>query len=815
MLMSGDFNLNSGQHYTDSVKEVLKQTMLHHDAIFRNQVYELHRIYRIQKTLMKDLRWKEFEKYTSWTANTKSIPLPFQDPEKHITLAGDRIFSGPSMVGSTSTANWNFLECQDSYSKLRQKPFNLLLPADEYISSARAEIPANGNLWPTVDKSSGMKEFFRANLVPDPEEVKLSLSTGGGTTEKGCSSRSWHNNKACLSTIYVSDSEDSIERKSNEDMKPISSLTSEVPTTFVGDKHGVRDTFLYDPRFPDRLKKDIDHRPFMNNHSFANPNGSNQENKSCCSDTGLNECQSTVRFVGLLTSNQQTFLCETRHIDLNRVKLDESSSLSSDPLLSFPSLRESSPAVVHRFGNESSKETQSLRTSGSKTDHRFSDEASIVLQQDNFVYSALMDSKGEVCGAQACDVSTKCRENGGNKVVFIDLERVPGDLVDHCEDFSNQDLKLSKEDVDFSLRLQNGCSSKGYQEGTSDGTPTSNVESNKVCTSIRCTDSPQAVDDAEVRHINFERSEEDTVSSGPFRSHAEVQAEHCKSSDATSKTNFGTGNNSCCMKDLRTGTIGKGESKNSKSSASDESGATQLGSQITETQSSEGKGELGNSKSSAFEESRVTLLGSEFTETHSAEQDPLVETRVYTCAFPEKRSSDGTKTKQCHGQQHNVDKEMDILVQKAAESLIHISLDNSFCPQDYTGEASNASEEEMSEQPQYSSDSFESITLRLTECTVDDYSLSSMPVEVNETDKGCGWKLKRGSRLKDFQKDILPGLVSLSRHEICEDINIIGTALRSREYRRNRSRNIGDEKWSVPVKGRRSKLNYIGRRNYY
>ncbi|KAJ4954752.1 hypothetical protein NE237_011535 [Protea cynaroides] len=740
MLMGSDFNLNSGPHYTDSLKEVLKQKMLHHEAIFRNQVYELHRLYRIQKTLMKDLSWKEFEKYTSWTANTKSPPLPFQDPQKNRTLAGERIFSGPSMVGSTSTANWNLLEdCHGSYSKLQQKPLNLQLPADEYISRAGTEFPENRNLGPILKESSGTKEFIHANCGLDPEEVKLSISTRGGTTEKGCSSRSCYNKEASFSTLYVIDSEESIERESNGDVKPLSSLTSEAPTTFVGDKHGIQGPFLSDLNFPGGLKKDIGYRTFMNNYSLANQNGSNQENKSCCADTGYNDCQSSSRFINLFTSKQQSSLCETTHADLDRVKRDESSSFSSDPLLIFPSLTESSPAVVHELSNESDKGTRSVTTSGRKTDDSFSDEASIVVQQDKSAYGIPMDSKGKVSGTQARNASTKCRENNGNEVGAIDLERVPGDLVNHCEVFSNQGIMLSKEDVDFSLGLPNGFSYKDYQAGTSDVTPISKVASNELCTSLRCTDSPQAVDDAEVRQINFERSEEDTVSSCPLRSHAEVQAEHCKSSDATSKTNCWTGNNSCCLKDLRSGTVGKGELK--------------------------------NSKSSVLEESEATLLGSEFTKICSSEQDFVV-TGIYTCVCTESRSSGGTKTElQCHSQQHNVEKEMDILVQKAAESLIHISLDNSFCPQGLFGEAgSNTLEDkEMSEQPQYSSDSFELNTLRLTECSADVYLVSSMPVEVNETDKGCGWKLKRGSRLKDFQKDILPGLVSLSRHEICED----------------------------------------------
>ncbi|XP_043721265.1 uncharacterized protein LOC122668796 [Telopea speciosissima] len=792
MLMGGDFDLNSGQHYSDSPEEVLKQTILHHETIFRNQVYELHRLYRIQKTLMKDLSQKEIDKYTPWTANTKSIPLSFQDPQKNKT-----------MVGSTSSTNWNLLEdCQGSYSKLQDKPLDLQLSAEEYISNAGTEFPKQGNLAPTVAESGGTKEFLHANHVPDPVEVKLFLSSGGVTSEKGFSSRSWYNKESSLSTLFVIDSEESIERKSNEEVKPIASH-SESPATFVRDKHGVLAPFLSYPSFSDRLRKDIDLQPFVNNHSLANQSGRNQENKSCCSDTGLNECQSSGRLISLFTSKRISSSCDKTQIDLNRVQLDESSCFSNDPLLSFPFLMENSPAIIRGLANDSNNGTQSFMTSRIKTDDSFSDETStsIVLQQDNFACSALKDCKGKFSCSQACDVSPKCGEKSGYKGRFIDLEHEPEDLTGHWEYFCNQDVKLSKAD-DRAHAL--------------DVTHIAKVASNQLHTSLRCTVLPQAVDDAEVGLINFESSEEDTLSSGPFRSHAEVPAEHCKLSDATSKTNCWTSNNSCYIKDLQSEIVDKGELENSKSAAFEETGATQLGSQVTENQSSEGEGELENSKSSASEESGATLLGSEVTEARSSEQETIVETGCYTCACTEERLSDGTKKEhQCHSQQKNVVKEMDILILKAAESLIQISLDNPFCPQDCFGEAgSNALEEEMSEQqPEYSSDSFESITLRLTECSADDYLVKSMPVDVNETPKGSGWKLKRGSRLKDFQKDILPGLVSLSRHEICEDINIIGAVLRSKEYR-NRSKNIGSENWSVPVKRRRSKLNFIGRRIY-
>ncbi|XP_042506166.1 uncharacterized protein LOC122082575 isoform X2 [Macadamia integrifolia] len=807
MLMGGDFDLNSVQQYTDSPEGVLKKTMLHHETIFKNQVYELHRLYKKQKTLMKDLNRKELDKYTSWTEDTKSIALQFQDPQKNKT-----------MVGSTSSTSWNALEdCQGAYSKLQQKPLDLQLSVGEYISNAGTEFPTKGNLRPTVKESGGTKELLCPNHIPDPEEVKLSLSTGGGTSEKGFSSRSCYNKESCLSTLCVIDSEESIERKSIEELKPISSITSESPTAFVVDKHEVLAPFLSNLSFSGRLKKDIGHQPFMNNHTLANLSGRNQENKSCCSDTGLNECQSNGRLISLFTSKQISSSCDKTHIDLNRVRLDESSCFSNVPLLSFPFLTENSPVIISGLVNESNNGTWRFMTSRINTDDNFSDETSIVHQQDNSAYFALTDSKGKFSASQACNVNTACREKSGYKGGVTDLEHEPGDLPGHWEDLCNQDVKLSKEDVDFSQR--NDRLYKDYRARALDVTPISKVASNQLHKFLRCTDSPQAVDDAEVGQIDFESSEEDVLSSGPFKNHADVQAEHCKSSDATGKTNCWTANNSCYIKDLQSGAVGKGELENSKSAAFEETGATQLGSQIAETHSSEGIGELEISGSSNSQESGATLLGSGVTEARSSEQDTIVENGFYICGCTEERPSDGTKKiPQCHGQHQNVVKEMDIMIQKAAESLIHISLDNPFSPRDCFGEAgSNALGEEMSEQPEYSSDSFESITLRLTESSVDDYSVKSMPVEVNinETHKGCGWKLKRGSRLKDFRKDILPGLVSLSRHEICEDINIMEAILRSKEYRKDRSRNIGGENWSVPVKGRRSKLNFIGRRMYY
>ncbi|PKA64172.1 hypothetical protein AXF42_Ash005185 [Apostasia shenzhenica] len=137
-------------------------------------------------------------------------------------------------------------------------------------------------------------------------------------------------------------------------------------------------------------------------------------------------------------------------------------------------------------------------------------------------------------------------------------------------------------------------------------------------------------------------------------------------------------------------------------------------------------------------------------------------------------------------------------ITEAAEALVRISLARSNTPVVEYDDESNA--------PQYSSDSFESMTLQLSEVQSEDHlNMPKLP-RSNETGKDefeSGIKLRRGRGFRDFQKEILPGLVSLSRHEICEDLHIIGC-----KVRRTASR-IARENWFVPARSRRT---YSGRR---
>ncbi|XP_062074067.1 uncharacterized protein LOC133778212 [Humulus lupulus] len=164
-----------------------------------------------------------------------------------------------------------------------------------------------------------------------------------------------------------------------------------------------------------------------------------------------------------------------------------------------------------------------------------------------------------------------------------------------------------------------------------------------------------------------------------------------------------------------------------------------------------------------------------------------------------------------------VDVDVDVSIRKAAESLIHFSLESSAVYEHCSMKDAESIDMEANERaiPQSSYDSFELFTLKLKECSEDDFCVSSKPSEVNFSEtKDYGFKIRRGRRLKDFQRDILPGMASLSRHEICEDINILEGVLRSREYRKNQAKMGDGHSWCTPARSRRSRLNYTGRRRF-
>ncbi|XP_068655385.1 uncharacterized protein [Aristolochia californica] len=189
--------------YSAFDKEILKQTMLHHEAVFRRQVCELHRLYRVQSDLMNELHRKEVYKFPK--SNPHSNPFsscaPSEDLKKTWQVPGwpmmNSSSSGPSISATDhQQSSLNFLKemsmslpptltqigssrnCEILEHKqkcLSRKSFDLQLPADEYIESDDGE--GSGEEKNNEVSSGAAYGINRTTGVKIENDVKLTLGT--------------------------------------------------------------------------------------------------------------------------------------------------------------------------------------------------------------------------------------------------------------------------------------------------------------------------------------------------------------------------------------------------------------------------------------------------------------------------------------------------------------------------------------------------------------------------------------------------------------------------------------------------------------
>ncbi|XP_051149014.1 uncharacterized protein LOC127263822 [Andrographis paniculata] len=153
-----------------SEKEALKQKMLEHETVFRNQVSELHRLYRVQRDMMEEIKRTELRKHRASiepasSSSLQGSQLPLEDnrkwqmpgfsllnssysrtPTSEIELSkspmsciqGNATQPAQSPLQNGTTAKNS--EAADSRpSKVRKKLFDLHLPAEEYIDTEEGE----------------------------------------------------------------------------------------------------------------------------------------------------------------------------------------------------------------------------------------------------------------------------------------------------------------------------------------------------------------------------------------------------------------------------------------------------------------------------------------------------------------------------------------------------------------------------------------------------------------------------------------------------------------------------------------------------
>lgn len=207
---------------------------------------------------------------------------------------------------------------------------------------------------------------------------------------------------------------------------------------------------------------------------------------------------------------------------------------------------------------------------------------------------------------------------------------------------------------------------------------------------------------------------------------------------------------------------------------------------------------------SNLENSVTTHSDSVMPEGICRKQVPNIEASSHTCIQDKPCNSKALPPKEDLARITKLDN----IILKAAEMLLSMSSENPLHSLDQLANHGQAESEftEGNDQPR-SSDSFEIMTLKLPEEVTDVSSICATQID-NETRKDvCGVRLRRGTRLRDFQKDILPGMVSLSRHEICEDLYAI-----KHEFRKKRSRKVLEDNWLRPVRSRRSSLYNVSKR---
>ncbi|XP_076907522.1 uncharacterized protein LOC143564003 [Bidens hawaiensis] len=185
------FNALTNDHYYDGFtqqtvtdpysghdKDGLKQRMLQHEAVFKNQVYELHRLYKRQQDIMDEVKRKEFNNYpiSIDTSSSSSPQKPYKDSDRwqnpSFPLGNSNIKSRSSIfgvdIGNSSkrdgSKDCEIVECRPS--KVRKKLFDLQLPGHEYID------------WEESKHISEVSSYKENGLVTQ-NGVKTFLDDGG------------------------------------------------------------------------------------------------------------------------------------------------------------------------------------------------------------------------------------------------------------------------------------------------------------------------------------------------------------------------------------------------------------------------------------------------------------------------------------------------------------------------------------------------------------------------------------------------------------------------------------------------------------
>lgn len=157
---NGSLPVSSLVYHLEYNKELVKQTILKHEAMFREQIQELHRLYKRQKELMDDIKRssdKHLSSGTSWSSSfpshvsSKTPYLPLSTGQTSAIAAesiqmslgsgkeNSRQIYSASALFPTEGCSKDFKPSHSENRKAGNKLLDLHLSADDYIDSEKTK----------------------------------------------------------------------------------------------------------------------------------------------------------------------------------------------------------------------------------------------------------------------------------------------------------------------------------------------------------------------------------------------------------------------------------------------------------------------------------------------------------------------------------------------------------------------------------------------------------------------------------------------------------------------------------------------------
>ncbi|KAG1342010.1 hypothetical protein COCNU_05G002390 [Cocos nucifera] len=315
------FKVRPVNEYSEYDKEMLKRTMLEHEAVFRKQVYELHRLYKVQKYLMDEHKRKQSYRYSAPTgasrSNIFSSQMPhevhgkvWQMPHQPFVLTSYSRASVPDADDKKPPMGFlkeNNMQCTpispENGGSLDDRPldrklkrpkimFDLHLPADVYIDSEDAESTEKENVADTcVRVADPLKKIH--GIEPE-NNVKLTLGTGDDGNYREGSWKSDLHPRGGLSICSLADLNEPIKELDGEEAA--GSVSNGLRTKYKeGHQLPMKSTTTF-------VRRDIFMDGYRNEGSCSNfLNADKQEIRQ--------ECQALHNDVGKSRSNVNSFNC--------------------------------------------------------------------------------------------------------------------------------------------------------------------------------------------------------------------------------------------------------------------------------------------------------------------------------------------------------------------------------------------------------------------------------------------------------------------------------------------------------------------------